>query len=209
MRKWLVTGVVLAAVAVPTASRAQVSLGARVGYAYGFGDVAGDLSMGDWVQHQIPIQVDLLYRLTPSLAIGAYGSYGFGFVGGDASDVCDAPGADCSATVWRLGAQIVYSFAAMGQAAPWAGAGIGYEWNQLDAEDPTGSVDTEFRGWEYLNLQGGVDWRVGEQLAVGPFVMISFGQYGEGEVSGVGSGSVADEKWHEWLTVGLRGRFDL
>jgi hypothetical protein len=199
MRKLLMIGAVMAAVLLPTASSAQFSLGARLGYGFGMGDVGGTLAMDEWVKSQVPVQLDAMYRVTPNVGLGAYLSYGFGQTG----DVCDFAGADCSARVTRLGVQATYSFAGQ-QFLPWIGAGIGYEWNTID----DGTDEATFTGWEFLNLQAGGDYKVNEQLSVGPYAMFSIAQYGDGEIGGF-SAPISDKKMHEWLSFGVRGKFDL
>ncbi len=199
MRKLLMIGGVMAAVLVPTASSAQLTLGARVGYGFAMGDVGGTLSMSDWVKSQVPLQLDALVRLTPAFGVGGYFSYGFGQTG----DACDFPGADCTARVTRVGAQATWSFVGM-RFLPWIGAGIGYEWNKLD----DGTEEATFKGWEYLNLQAGGDYKVSDQLSVGPYVMFALGQYDEVDDGGA-SVSIPDKKMHEWLSFGLRGKLDL
>ena len=212
MRRLGLLGAVIAALLVPAAARAQFTLGARAGYAFGWGDVGGTLGMGDWVKAQVPIQVDALYRVNARLALGAYFSYGFAQTGGASSDVCDLQDTDCSANVRRFGVEASYAFARHGRVEPWIGANIGYEWNTLEVSDPTGSVKTEFKGWEYLGLQGGADWRLGEKVAAGPFLHASLGRYGEGDLSGAfgsAGGSIDDKKLHGWITLGVRVKLDL
>jgi len=204
MRKILMLGAVLAAVVVPTASQAQFTLGARVGYGLALGDVGGTLAMSDWVKSQIPVQLDALYRVNPNIAVGAYFSYGFAQTGGPIADACDLAGADCSASIMRLGLEGTYSLAAMGPVAPWLGVGFGYEWNKLD--DGTDSIT--FKGFEFVNLQVGGDFKVSPQISVGPYVMFSLGQYDSADVAGT-SADITDKAMHEWLSFGVRGKFDL
>ena len=87
---------------------------------------------------------------------------------------------------------------------PWIGAGIGYEWNKLD----DGTEEATFKGCEFLNLQAGGDYKVSDQLSVGPYVMFALGQYDEVDDGGA-SVSIPDKKMHEWLSFGLRGKLDL
>ncbi|ACG75048.1 LigA [Anaeromyxobacter sp. K] len=215
MRRIVTLGAVLAALLLPTASSAQVSLGLRLGYAWGLGDVGGGggdkLKMSDWVDGQVPIQVDALFRVTPDLAVGPYFSYGFARAGGDLKSTCDVSGVDCSAYVMRLGVEGIYTLPRAGTLAPWLGLGIGYEWNRLKAEGGGENLTMKWKGVEWLNLQAGMDFFVAPQLRTGPFLMLSLGRYDKGDASGVisGGGSINDKKFHEWLQVGWRGQFDL
>lgn len=199
MRKLLVLGS-LVALLVPVASHAQVSLGLRIGFAPAMGDAAKDSPLKDMVKSQIPIQLDAMYKVTPAMSVGGYFSYGFAQMGDALDAACDAGGTSCSASNMRLGVQAAYAFNNVSQQfTPWAGAGIGYEWQTWDGAS---SVTTS--GFEFLNLQLGGDYKVSEQFAVGPYIQFSIAQYSDFEGS-----SVADKGVHEWFGFGLRGKFDL
>ncbi len=208
VRRLLLVAAAAAVLGGPARSEAQVSLGARIGYAFGTGDVAGSsldrVKMSDYTKAQIPLQVDLMFRLVPGLSIGPYFSYGFGQTGGDLDEECSLSGLDCSTSVMRLGGQLMY---ALPPPLPlWVGAGLGYEWNKVDTD---GAGELEVRGVEWLNLQAGLDFMATPVFRFGPFVMLSLGRYDKGEVSGFGSSSLDDKKMHQWLEIGLRGMFDL
>lgn len=201
MRKLLV----IAAVAVfPFAAQAQLQLGARVGYGLAMGDVGASIAMSDFQSGHVPLQLDVAYRVTNNVAVGGYFSYAFGFVGDGMDQDCTDFGVNCTASTTRAGAQVSYAFSPGQQWNPWAGAGIGYEWNTVDA----GTDDFTFKGWEYLNLQGGFDYGVNEKFSAGPYVMLAIGQYDTAE-SGGRSVTVPDKSMHEWLSFGIRGKFDL
>ncbi len=211
MRKLLMVGAVVAAVAIPTASHAQFTLGLRLGYAPAMGDMAksadGSTSwkMSDFVGSQIPLQFDAMYRFTPEWAAGLYFSYGFGQVTGTAKDLCNSLGEDCSASAMRFGVQGTYTFTTVSPTfVPWAGLGIGYETVTLKESIGGASGTTDFSGWEYLNLQLGGDYKVNPKFAVGPYVMFSLNQF-----SNIEGNSIPEKSMHEWFHIGLRGKFDL
>jgi len=198
-------GAVLAAVVVPTASQAQFTLGARLGYGIPMGDAVKDAPLKDEVKSQIPIQLDALYRITPDIAAGLYFSYGFVQLNSDVSDACDAANVDCSASSMRLGVEATYTLTKVSPTfVPWFGAGIGFEWLSEKAEFGGVSATQDVTGFEFLNLQGGADYKVSPQLAVGPYVQFSIGQY-----SSVEGNDITDKAMHEWLSFGVRGKFDL
>ncbi len=190
---------VLSVLFVPALADAQVNFGLRLGYALAMGEAGEGDDLSDGIKGQIPVQLDLGFKVTPALTLGGYFGYGFGRLGDEFED-CD----DCSARVYRLGAQLEYTFG-----APWLGAGIGYEWASISND----AVDAKmsFRGFEYLNVQGGMDWNVGDKVWVGPFAMITFGQYStvSTENIGVPGGDIEDKGFHEWVQIGIRGRFSL
>jgi hypothetical protein len=187
----------LAALLQAAPAAAQVTVGARLGAGFALGDVGGALPMSDWTKGQVPFQLDVLYRATPRVRVGGYFSWGFGLPG----DQC--AGLDCTATVTRLGVEGTYAFTG-GSFVPWVGVGLGYEWNTVDAGDEKGS----FTGFELLNLQAGGDFVVTPKLSAGPYVLFSLGQYDEGTV-GAATGPIRDRKMHQWLSLGVRGTFDL
>lgn len=222
MRKLLVLGAVSIALASPTASRAQFSLGARVGYALAMGDAEKDVTLSDFVKSQVPIQVDAMYNVVPDFAIGAYFSYGFAQV--DFDGACDESGVDCSGSSIRLGAQAAYTFSKVSPTfVPWLGVGLGYEWATMKAEIGPYEAELKSDGFEFLNLQAGGDFRVNEKFSVGPYIQLSIAQYANydsdvpmfdpftGDYLGnvKESGSIQDKAIHEWLGFGVRGKFDL
>jgi len=204
MRK-IATLAVLAVLFAPTLASAQLSLGARLGYAFAMGEAEEGIDVSDGAKAQIPIQLDVGYRATPALTLGGYFSYGFGRIGGDAEDYCDVADVDCSARVYRLGLQLEYRFA-QPAATPWLGAGIGYEWAKLEY----GNEKLSYSGFEFLNLQGGVEWKAGEKFWVGPFAMLSLAKYSNSSYEAPGVDGEADvDGMHQWMQLGVRGRFDL
>lgn len=244
MRKPFSLVAMLAAVALPTAAHAQVTLGFRVGYAPSMGDAyklknTGDptldgtsAKMSDGVSSQWPLQLEAAYRITPQLAAGAYFSYGFGDGGPifastvSGQDFCSLSGSgvsiDCSASTYRLGVQGTYAFTMVSPTfVPWAGVGLGWEWSSAKADisglGATGTFEEHLDGFEFT-MQGGGDWKIGRVFALGPFIQYSIGRYSAGELkmSGFGQPSeslkfseFADKTLHEWLTIGVRGKFDL
>lgn len=190
--------------------------------------------MSDGVSSQIPLQVEAAYRITPQLALGAYASYGFGDGGPSfasaaaGQDFCSAGGGgvsiDCSSSIYRLGVQGTFAFTMVSPTfVPWAGVGFGWEWSRAKADISGGGIGGAFEenldGFE-LTMQGGGEWKIGRVFALGPFLQYSIGRYSGGELKMSGFGALgpdqsakfsdfADTALHEWLTVGVRGRFEL
>jgi outer membrane protein with beta-barrel domain len=192
------------AVLVPAAAQAQWTIGARTGYAIPLGDADGSAAMSDITTGQIPLQLDIGYRLpNTALTLGGYVSYGFGSAAGLTKDACDFAGESCSTSTFRIGAQLLYSLAQPNQTTlPWIGVGLGYDSLKLSASG--GDVTTS--GIEFI-LQGGLDWRLSPQFTLGGFASLSFGQYNDISDSTGTSGSITDKRTHEWLTIGIRGAF--
>jgi hypothetical protein len=188
------------------------SLGLRIGYASGQGNVASETNMGEWITAQIPVQLDLLVHVGRKLSIGAYGAYGFGRAGADISQVCNRPGVQCDLMVIRAGVQAEWAFDAP-LAGPWFAAGAGYEWSSFHTEDGTfaGARDVLYRGLEWVNLAIGNEWRPSPSFFIGPYLMASGGAYDElhRRIAGVSSNVPASRVFHAWFQVGLRGRLAL
>jgi len=84
------------------------------------------------------------------------------------------------------------------------GIGSGYE--KLSISSSGGSFDLS--GWEFVNLQLGVDFAVGSSVKIGPWVGFSLGQYSTGSISDSTNGVSQDlgsrKTLHEWLMIGVR-----
>jgi predicted porin len=199
MRKLLM---VLAVLAIPAASHAGgFTLGLRLGYGAGGGDLGGAYKLSDVTTSQVPFQVDAMYRVNPELAFGGYFSFGIGGVSGAMKDQCDAGGFDCSTSSVRAGIQGTYTFTMLQSFVPWVGVGTGYEALSVSASGSVNSVD--YTGWEYLNLQVGGDYKVSPLFAFGPYLQYAVGQFSNEEGT-----AIPDKSTHSWFNIGIRGKFD-
>ncbi|HET7752371.1 MAG TPA: outer membrane beta-barrel protein [Anaeromyxobacteraceae bacterium] len=191
------------------ADRTGFLLGARAAYAFPFGDAGGvprfgtgTVAFDDLVDHAWPLWLELNYRFGPSLELGAYGQYAF-TNGGTAFD----NGSDI-----RAGLQLNYIFAPGGMFTPWFGIGGGYEWLKADRNFDIGNLrqtaSSTIRGWDFM-VQAGADLHAGDRFTLGPFVAMTFGQFGDLKISGLSSAdtNIDDKAWHEWLQVGVRATF--
>ena len=203
----------------PVVASAQVSLGLRVGYGIPGGDLAKDDPLKDNLSSQIPLQLDVLYRVKPQVAVGGYLGYGFAQVSSTLKDAIGAPpDASYSASTFRLGLQGTYSFP-QESFVPWLGLGSGLETANFEVKSGGIKVTGTTRGWEYLNLQGGADLKVSKTFGLGLYASFAVGafHYQGMEISGAGpgidgsagGGLGSDSATHNWFTIGLRGLFDL
>lgn len=193
---------------------------ARLGYAHPFGDAAGNVDTGADVpldesfERAIPVIVEAGYRFS-GVALGLYYQHGFASVDDSASfgaGTCAEVGATCdSGRVKRFGIQANYAFPAVRPLAPWIGAAAGWEWASLELSAAGETADVTFKGFD-LTLQGGGDVQISPQLWVGPYASASFGRYSDLEIEGPGfsiEAEIDEKRWHTWLQVGVRVRFDL
>lgn len=202
MRTLLLAGLLLA---LPTAAAARPVLALRLGYAVADGNAAKDITMSEVAKSEVPIQLDAMWKFPPHFSLGLYFSYGFGQLGGQASDECDAAGASCSVSTMRLGGLATYEFQdAWWRLSPWIGAGLGYEWVREKATLGGRSGTQDLSGWEYFNVEVGGDVKVAPKVAVGPYVSFRLGRYSS--LDGYG---IANKGYHDWLGFGVRGKYDL
>jgi hypothetical protein len=184
--------------------------GARLGYALPFGTIDGTDKLSDTFSGAVPIVLEAGYRLNPNITLGALFQYGFAQVKDDM--VC-TNGISCSGHVIRLGLEGIYNFNLDTPLTPWVGIGTGYEWMGVSFSGGGASGSVSARGFEFVSLHAGGDYRMSSQLAIGPFVSFSLAQYSHEslDVPGLGSGSmdVTDKKIHEWLQIGVRGKFGI
>lgn len=200
--------------------------GLRTGFAMPFGKagetrldpIGVERDVGDLVGYRVPIWIDVGYRASAGVHVGAYGQIGLGG-GGDCAG-------SCNASDIRLGAQVLFHTAPGSSADVWLGIGAGWEWlstYQLVTDSATLERNPDFvatssvrvgetlAGPE-LTIQLGLDLDVEPGLSLGPFAVASVGQYlSDGfECRGVAcptDGDLEGGAFHGWLGVGLRGSY--
>jgi hypothetical protein len=190
-----------------------IEVGLRSGYAIGLGNVDSPDTMSDFVQGAVPVWVDAGYRIeSPNLFVGGYFQYGFGLLGGKTSSTCNTQGVSCSSNVLVYGLQAHYHVSPGDSFDPWIGYGIGMENMNINLSGPGGSGSVGLSGWDYAIFQLGGDFGVAPNLGIGPVVMFTMGQYGNISQTLNGqtqSQSVNQTALHEWLTLGIRGVYDI
>jgi hypothetical protein len=209
--------------------RTGIELGLRTGYALPFGDASspttststtggvttvttGGGSVDKLITGQIPLWIDAGYRIIPSVYVGGFFQYGFGFIGNDAKMVCGQAGASCSTHDIMFGLNAHYHFLPSEVLDPWAGIGFGYEFLGFGFSQGGMSADAQAEGWQFVNAQVGADYHAAPGLGIGPFIALSFGQYKSASLSSGGSSQSQDiqhQSVHEWLTLGVRGAYDI
>ena len=229
MNKWWIVGLSSGLAALGTASHASAGgfeLGGRLGYGIPLGEIRDDVDLSDGISGMVPLQLDLGYRVSPAFSIGGYVMYGVGFAGDDVARGCDSvdglPGvsASCSARDVRLGVQAQFHFLPKKKLDPWIGVGLGYEWLTLESDVSGAGMQRDTtstgKGVEFIDLQGGLDFKVASGLALGPFLSFSIGQYSSFKVSCSGnacngftsaSGDIDEKSAHQWFMLGVRGTF--
>jgi outer membrane protein W len=200
-------------------SRGAIEIGLRLGVGFPLGhegETAGETSddkLSSDLKAIIPIAIDAGYRINPNVYVGVLFQYGFGIVATDNNPTCaSGSGVSCSGSDLRLGVDLHFHFAPGQSFDPWLGVGAGYEWLSLDAT--AGGVDAgaTATGFEFGNVQLGGDIPVAPNFAIGPFVSLSFGEYGDVSFSQGGASmdmTITSKSFHEWLEFGVRGVYDI
>jgi len=204
----------------------KIHLGVRLGYGIPLGKINGESSttvggitvtsegtkLNDVYSGMIPIWLDLGYFVTPNIMVGLYGHYGIAMIkDGDANNLQGCPeGADCSGSVIRIGLQGQYHLSRGESLDPWFGLGIGYEFASASLSSGGTEFSATYKGLEFLNLQAGADFKVANNIGIGPFASFSLGQYSsrstDPEIPGA-SDDIEEKAMHEWLVIGVHGAF--
>jgi len=168
----------------------------------------------------IPLWLDAGYRFNPALYLGAFFQYGFGFVNTDKATLCKQDGISCSVHDLAFGANLHYHILPDAEFDPWIGAGFGYEFltanvsgsTTILGQTITADGSTTIKGFQFLVLEAGGDFKATPAFAVGPFVNFALGKYTSYSSTANGterSGDLQNTGLHEWLTLGVRGQYNL
>jgi hypothetical protein len=188
-----------------------VDFGVRLGYALPFGNTGGTEKLSDGLSGAVPIVLEAGYRINGNFTVGALFQYGLAQIKNNSTTMCGGA-VSCSGSVVRLGIEGIYNFNLDTALSPWVGVGTGYEWLNISLSSGGQSASASTKGLEFLTLHGGADYHVSPQLALGPFVSFSLGEYSTTSVDMGGnstSADVTDKKLHEWLQLGVRGKFGI
>jgi hypothetical protein len=202
-------GVLIAIALAPLAAAGAgdgVEVGARVGYAIPRGEVGPDgsgngIPFSTWVEHALPIDVDVGYRFNPYVYGGVYGGYSV-----ISRAYCET--GDCSDHGFRVGANVQLHPLGQVPVDPWIGLGFGYEWLSFSQRFPSGNDDRMLEGFEVAILEIGIDFAVSSSpvIKLGPVATFSLATFRRETIANAGSIDI-DAGLHEWLVLGFRARF--
>jgi len=166
--------------------------------------------MTDTFNGQVPITFDIGGKFGKNVFLGAYFGIAPGGVASAALPGCPS-NAQCTASsaAVRFGAQIQYNFLPDRGINPWIGYGIGIEANGISYTINNQTTDESMFGPEYGHFMGGVDFRLGKVVGLGPYVDFSLGRYNDTSITD-SDGTRHDYTFthptlHEWLQIGVRG----
>jgi opacity protein-like surface antigen len=210
------------------ATRTGFQAGVRVAYTDGVGVVYKGVHLSDASSGALPLLVDVGWRIVPELYVGVYGQYAPVFLKTYAL-TCPS-GSSCTAQDWRFGVEADYHFLPRSTLDPYVGLGAGYEILHTSLRGVTlvpqgegfvlATVQESItdRGWEFVSLTAGLDWRFCESLGAGLFVLGTLGEYNVQAASGTATSGMQQEPLsflpiqiapHALAFVGLRGTFNL
>jgi hypothetical protein len=185
------------------APRNAAEIGIGLGYAQPTGNLtAGGRPISDIARAGGEVNAEVGYRVDPRWLVGLYGGYSqFHAPGGTSSDIVN------SATG---GIQAQYHIMPYTRVDPWVGLGVGYRgFFATPRNGPTHAL----HGLDVARLRIGADYRVNEQVAMGPVVGMDLTMFTSEHIPG--ASSTVEAIGSENLTVtpfffaGLAGKFDI
>jgi hypothetical protein len=210
----------------------KFEFGPRLGYALPFGNVEGtNDKLKQTFKGEVPIWFDAGARIADRYFVGAYLDYNVAILSHELSQACDtltasasAQGVDvsCGGHDVRFGGEFMFHVLPKGAVDPWLGAGVGYEWLTFSIDEQTtvaaATLSSGVHGFEFANLQLGLDVPLGNDMAIGPFLAFTLAEFARtttdcsGYCTGInlgGGSDLTEKKLHEWLFLGARATFEL
>lgn len=183
----------------PASDAIEISVG--TGYTQGGGKTGGDMaSLEDLSGAGGAVQLELGYRISPHVALGAYGTFSLHAHGDAVPDTTDVLGA-------TAGVQAAWHFRPARSVDPWVKLGAG--WKGLWLVPDTGK-NTSLQGLELARLQVGVDYRISREVAIAPVAGGSLGMFISQDSPMTTSYTELDQKKVNFTGfVGLAGTFDI
>lgn len=177
-------------------------IGFRTGVSLPAGDFRPGWPLSDERGPQLPLWVDLGYRIGPVMVSG-YGVWAPGTTRGECSD------ATCFTYAWKAGVELQIHAARRGERIdPWLSFGIGYEWNTFQYWDHISGTDGQetLQGWDLARFGLGVDFALSPSLKLGPFVHATVSQFVKFDHSNgyPNTDWFIDKSLHSWITIGVK-----
>lgn len=158
-------------------------------------------SISDGISGAVPVIIDVGFRFQSSWYLGVFGGIVPGMVGDQLQGACAS--ASCGVLGFRFGGLAITYSNNDKNLSPWLGVGAGGEVSTIYVSDVASTV----RGFDFLDVLVGVDYRPARKLGVGPFFELASGVYTHRRVSTPRyTADEVMEEWipHAWFTVGAR-----
>lgn len=176
-------------------------IGVSTGYAQGVGKLGGNMgSLEDVSGAGGLVGLDLNYRITPHMSVGAYGTFSRYQRGDDLATDTDVFGVSA-------GLQGAWHFRPARSVDPWVSLGGGWKGLWLD---PTGGEASSLQGLDLARLQLGIDYRVSDDVAIAPVIGGSLSTFISQDSPMTNDLTEIDNKEVAFTGfAGIAGRFDL
>lgn len=163
--------------------------------AHAFGDVGGGMSGSELIGSGTEVDLQIGHRLTPHLALGFY-TTGQAFTSGSNIERGDV-------YTGSAGVEVDVHARPGNRVDPWISAGTGVRALLVDADDNELLV-----GADLVRLQLGIDFRINEDVALGPVIGATASLYGAQKI-GMQEFEELSNKGVQWtLSAGFAGRFN-
>ncbi len=178
-----------------------LEIAVATGYTQGVGPIGGGMQhVEDVSRAGGAVELDAMYRINPTFAVGAYGSFSKYATGDHISDQTDVLGA-------TAGIQAAAHLRPERSVDPWLSIGTGWRGMWLS---PESGKNTSLQGLELARLQLGVDYRVSKDVAISPVIGGSLNMFvSEDSSMTTKYTEISDKKANFIGFAGLAGRFDL
>jgi hypothetical protein len=178
-----------------------LEIGVATGYTQGVGPIGGGMQhVEDLSKAGGAVELDAMYRINPTFAVGVYGSFSKYATGDRIDGSSDVLGA-------TAGIQAAAHLRPERSVDPWVSLGTG--WRGLWVSPESGK-NTSLQGLELARLQLGVDYRINEDVAIAPVIGGSLNMFvSEDSSMTTKYTEIADKKVNFIGFAGLAGRFDL
>jgi hypothetical protein len=153
-----------------------------------FGDAQSSISMDSAFGATAGVGLDVGYRIDNHFYVGIF-----------ASGACFG----CGIATGQAGAVARFHLRPLAFFDPWVGAGLAYE--------DSGATTHGAAGYDGVlgHVQGGVDLKPLPQLAVGPFLDLSVGEYTSVDPEAPSDSSNIKPAVHGWFQLGVRCAYDI
>jgi hypothetical protein len=171
------------------------------GYLQGFGDTGAGVDVQDLAGAGGNAELQIMYRVSPHLSIGGYGTLE-GYEAGDklSERMNDVVGAS-------VGLKSDLHLRPTRNIDPWISAGGGMRYLWIDQNN---TRTTTLRGLDLARVQLGIDYRINPRFAISPYVGATATMYLDKNDSMTSGYQDLDDKQISWsFNSGLLGRFDL
>ncbi len=172
-----------------------IEIGVATGYTHGIGSIGDGMQrIEDIARSGASVEVDAMYRINPTFAVGLY----FSLARYTTVEQIGVLGAGA-------GLQAVAHLRPDRSADPWVSLATG--WRSL-AVSAQGTPNGSLQGFDFARVQLGLDYRVNENVAIAPVVGASLSAFVVEESPGRFT-EISDKALSVVGFAGLAGRFDL